>query len=163
MVVYKLAVQMHDRGKQGVWGWAGEELERLHVLFASELKPSHSRLAVISLPGQKMHVLFPLSRLHLPLLHLRTNPTNLKMSMTFAEAAALRKAAQNSVRSRRATRLTSHTSEVHHRPPPKPTPDPIVYEAVARPGAYYERPKVKRDLPVVSVRFLVSALYTTGL
>lgn len=26
MVVYRLAVQMHeDRGKQGVWGWAGED------------------------------------------------------------------------------------------------------------------------------------------
>lgn len=100
-----------------------------------------------------MHVLFPLSRLHLPLLHLRTNPANLKMSMTFAEAAALRKAAQRSVRSRRTTRLTSHTSEVQ-RPPIKTTPEPIVYESVARPGAYYERPKLKRDLPVVNVRTL---------
>lgn len=105
-----------------------------------------------------MHVLFPLSRLHLPLLHLRTTPANLKMSMTFAEAAALRKAAQRSVRPRRTTRLTSHTSEVQ-RPPIKTTPEPIVYEAVARPGAYYERPKLKRDLPVVTVcLFSISGL-----
>ena len=74
--------------------------------------------------------------------------------MSFAEAAALRKAAQHtpSLRARRAAgRARSSASELP-RPPPKAMPDPVTYEAVARPGAYYERPRYKRDLPIVSVR-----------
>ena len=74
--------------------------------------------------------------------------------MTFAEAAALRKAAQRTVRARPPTRLRSDTP----RPPPKANPNPIMYEAVARPGAYYERPKIKRDLPIVKVRAQLSLL-----
>jgi cytochrome c oxidase assembly factor 1 len=33
-------------------------------------------------------------------------------------------------------------------------PEPVVYDRVARPRSYYQRPVTKRDLPVIAVRLL---------
>ena len=79
------------------------------------------------------------------------------MSISYAEAAALRKAAQKAARPRAALRPRSTASEtvtggasasaLHQ----KEQPEPVMFSNVARPGAYYERPHLKRDLPSVRV------------
>ena len=73
------------------------------------------------------------------------------MSISYAEAAALRKAAQKSARPR-VSRLRSSAPELpQHHPQVRSQPEPLSFQSVARPGAYYERPRIKRDLPSVSV------------
>ena len=78
------------------------------------------------------------------------------MSISFAEASALRKAVQQGTRTRNVQHLRSTTSDLSHNnvPRPKSMPEPTTYERVARPGAYYERPRLKRDLPTVQVSLL---------
>ena len=79
--------------------------------------------------------------------------------MNYAEAAALRRLAAQQPR-RRATRTRSTllgSSELP-RPPPKSMPEPVVYDKVARPRPYYQRPVTKKDLPVMSVRLRVFTL-----
>ena len=78
------------------------------------------------------------------------------MSISFAEASALRKAVQQGTRTRNVQHLRSTTSDLSHNnvPRPKSMPEPTTYERVARPGAYYERPRLKCDLPTVQVSLL---------
>ncbi|EJD05808.1 DUF1783-domain-containing protein, partial [Fomitiporia mediterranea MF3/22] len=38
-------------------------------------------------------------------------------------------------------------------------PEPLSFQNVARPGAYYERPRIKRDLPIVSSPWLGLAAF----
>ena len=75
------------------------------------------------------------------------------MSISFSEAAALRKAAQRSVKPRVHNRATaeSHRLRAEALASRHSEPNPESFANVARPGAYYERPRIKRDLPVVSV------------
>ncbi|KAL5529242.1 hypothetical protein ACEPAG_5227 [Sanghuangporus baumii] len=69
------------------------------------------------------------------------------MSISYAEAAALRKAAQRAGRPRTLRpRSTAPEAGSLHRE----QPDPIQFSRVAKPGAYYERPRIKRDLPTVT-------------
>ena len=90
-----------------------------------------------------------------------TRPHNLsfckRMSISFAEASALRKAVQQGARSRNVQHLRSTTSDLSQSNGPhiKSMPEPTTYERVARPGAYYERPRLKRDLPAASVSALL--------
>ncbi|KAI5122054.1 hypothetical protein M0805_006038 [Coniferiporia weirii] len=71
------------------------------------------------------------------------------MSISFAEAAALKKAAQQSTKPRIATRPRSMPAAELPRPPPKTMPEPLTFGNVSKPGAFYERPRIKRDLPLV--------------
>ena len=77
-------------------------------------------------------------------------------SMNYAEAAALRRLAAQQPRRRAARpRSTLLAPSELPRPPPKTMPDPVTYDKVARPRAYYQRPVTKRDLPVMSVSYPV--------
>lgn len=99
-------------------------------------------------------------------LHSLFNPSRsaCAMSMSFAEAAALRKALQRSNKSRAVSRLRSTATDSElPRPPPKSMPKPETFESVARPGAYYERPRIKRDLPIVTVSFQARVCILRGL
>lgn len=76
--------------------------------------------------------------------------------MNYAEAAALRRLAAHQARrsgSGRAARprSTMLTPSELPRPPPKDLPNPVVYDKIARPRAYYQRPVTKKDLPIISV------------
>lgn len=73
------------------------------------------------------------------------------MSISYAEAAALRKAAQHSVKPRISSRPTTDSHRLRAEAFPERQPNPVNFANVARPGAYYERPRIKRDLPTVSV------------
>jgi len=61
---------------------------------------------------------------------------------------------------RAAARSTFVATELP-RPPPKAMPDPVEFSSVAKPGVYYERPRSKRDLPVVESQW--RALVALGL
>lgn len=80
------------------------------------------------------------------------------MSISYAEAAALRKAAQRSAKPRNVIRRTTDAHRLRAEAVPERQPNPLNFENVSRPGAYYERPRIKRDLPVVSVRTFFSQI-----